>query len=147
MWNEYCHFDLNKIISIFLLFSCKSVPIKFPCKVCSFEVKSNDHTSQWDLCDKWTHTNFVCVKQKYSKIKLDPLPWYWTMFWEEIPFSKISNSDLKSIFDTAKSALLPMTVNAKSIEKLEKFWKAFVNSTKFLMKLKIQLWLLWYWWN
>ena len=46
-----------------------------PCGVCKLEVNDNDDSVQCDLCDRWNHINCVEInKQKYGKLKKDPLP-------------------------------------------------------------------------
>ena len=53
--------------SLFLLNLCL---LKFPCNVCSLDVKDKDHSIRCDLWDKWSHINCVNI----NKLKLGPLP-------------------------------------------------------------------------
>ena len=65
--------------------------------MCNLEVKNVDELIQCDLCDKWNDINCVNVtKKKYEKLTNDSLPWYCYFCENEMPFSKISNNDLKN---------------------------------------------------
>ena len=37
-----------------------------------------------------------CLQEKYGELKNDPLPWYFSFCENEMPFSKMSNNDLKN---------------------------------------------------
>ena len=60
-----------------------------------------DNSNQCNLGDKWNHINCINInKQKYRKLKSDPLPEYCPMCKEEMPFSKVSNNEPKCFLNT-----------------------------------------------
>ena len=70
----------------------------FPCGLYSDEVGDNDNSVQCDLCNKCHHTTcFNISTEQYKKLKNNPLPWYCPNCAMEIPFSSLSNKDLKTV--------------------------------------------------
>ena len=51
-----------------------------------------DDSVQCDLCNKWNHTRCLNIDAEQY-----PLPWYCTRRAVEIPFSILSNKDLKTV--------------------------------------------------
>ena len=71
----------------------------YPCRVCILEVEGDDKSVQCDLCDRWIHIKCAEINhQRYEKLKKDPLAWYCADCATEIPFSSLSNKDLKDFF-------------------------------------------------
>ena len=47
---------------------------------------------------KWNHSRCLTIDaEQYEKFKKDPLPWYYPNCAMEIPFSTLSNKDLKTV--------------------------------------------------
>ena len=98
----------------------------FPCGLCSDEVGDSDNSIQCDLCNKWNHTRCLNISaEQYEKLKKDPLPWYCLNCAMEIPFSTLSNKDLKTILFEGPSKTLAKSFSKpfdkKTTEKLKTF--------------------------
>ena len=86
----------------------------------SDEVGDNGGSVQCDLCNKWNHTRCLNIgSEQYEKLKKDLLPWYCPNCAMEIPFSTLSNKDLKTVLFGAKSFSKPF--DKKITEKLKTF--------------------------
>ena len=91
--------------------------IEYPCRVCKLEVKDDDKSIQYDLCDKWNHLNCVNVnKKKYEKLMNYPLPWYCSFCENELSFSKMSNNNLKN-FLHAENCIFHKISSIKTMSK------------------------------
>ena len=98
----------------------------FPCESCSDEVGDNDDSVQCDLCNKWNHTRYLnIIAEQYEKLKKDPPPWYCPNCAMEIPFSTLSNKDLKTVLFGGPSKTLAKSFSKpfdkKTTEKLKTF--------------------------
>ena len=69
---------------------------QYPCGVCKLKVNDNGDSVQCDLDDRCKHINCAKInKQKYEKLKKDPLLWYCPACMSEIPFSQMNSKDFK----------------------------------------------------
>ena len=102
--------------------------------VCKLEVNDNDDAVQCDLCDRWNHINCVEInKQKYEKLKKDPLPWSCLACMSEIPFSQMSNKEFKNLLYPTNTLQQPPQIIKKSIKEIKDLMARF----KQVIRLKI----------
>ena len=72
------------------------MPEHYICRVCTLEVEDDDKSVQCDLCNRWIYIKCSEIDhQKYEKLKKDLLAWYCADCTTKIPFSALSNEDLK----------------------------------------------------
>ena len=91
---------------------------QYPCGVCKLEVNDNDDAVQCDLCDRWNHINSAEInKQKYEKLKKDPLPWYYPACMSEIPFSQMNNKEFKNLLYPTNTLQQPLKSLRNQIKK------------------------------
>lgn len=77
---------------------------KYPCRVCSAPVKSNQQGVQCDICDIWLHTRCISVSNdEYEKLQSSVEPWccHRCCLKEALPFSNVSSSD--SLFNNSSA--------------------------------------------
>ena len=97
---------------------------QYPYGVCKLKVSSNDDGVQCDLCDSWNHIN--CVnKQKYEKLKKDPLPWYCPACMSEIPFSQVNNKEFKNLLYPTNTLQQPLQIIKKSNKEIKDLMACF----------------------
>ena len=111
---------------------------QYPCGVCKIEVNDNDDAVQGDLCDRWNHINCVEInKQKYEKLKKDPLPSYCPACMSEIPFSQMNNKEFKNLLYTTNTLKQPLQIIKKSNKETKDLMARFKQVNDLLIRLKI----------
>ena len=104
-----------------LEFTClPSMTEQYPCGVCKLEVNDNDDAVQCDLCDRWNHINCVEInKQKFEKLRKDPVPWYCPACMSEIPFSQMNNKEFKNLLYPTNTLQQPLQNIKKSNKEIK----------------------------
>ena len=93
---------------------------QYPCRVCKLELNDNDDAVQCDLFDRWNHINCAEInKQKYEKLKKDPLPWYCPACMSEIPFSHMNNKEFKNSPYPKNTLQQPLQIIKKSNKEIK----------------------------
>ena len=79
---------------------------EYPCGSCKYEVKQDDKSVQYDLCNKWNHIECVGISSAYyEKVQNDAESWYSPNCSKELPFSGVRDKDLYNVIHVQSTPL------------------------------------------
>ena len=104
---------------------------QYLCKICKNEVKDNNPSICCDICNMWSHIEYINISSKtYVKLQDDVVSgWYCPICVRSLPFSDLRTKELKMLLssDTTERTKKPQ----KAPKKLNKQTRELIkNSTK-----------------